>query len=74
MSDDAKGLKVECYFDGESLDQIVAQLNEYQGDPTRNLKILKGPGGKRYLQASTSTDGGDPINDSHPCPGSPGCP
>jgi hypothetical protein len=66
-------LHVLCYFDGGTLDAIVAELNEYEGDPTRRLKVKK-QGNDYFLQACTDTDGGGNENDSHPCPGSPGCP
>jgi len=65
--------KVLAYFEGESFwTAFDAQRAEYAG-PTARFKILKQ--GKRYLVQFCATDGsgGDPINDSHLCPGSPGC-
>lgn len=65
--------KVEFYFEGPDFwAAFDAQRAEY-GDG--RLKILR-HGDKRYIQVCSldGTDGGDPINDAHLCPGSPGCP
>jgi hypothetical protein len=65
--------KVECYFEGEAFwAQFDAHRAEYAG-PGAQLRILK-QGNKHFMQfCAGDGDGGELINDSHPCPGSPGC-
>jgi len=76
MSDD---FHTVAYIDGEQARNIRDDLNEYGDDPTMRIKIkVRGshPGAHLLdyaLQACTDTDGGDDENNSHPCPGSPGC-
>lgn len=61
-----------CYFEGASVDKLRVALMEYTATDTR-VKVLTN--GREYWLQVCDTDGkgGDPINDSHPCPGSPGC-
>jgi len=63
--------KVLCYFDGASVAALRAALAEYPGDDTR-VKIRKNDHGYELMVCDADGDG-DAINDSHPCPGSPGC-
>ncbi len=69
----ASGPKVIAYFEGEAFwTAFDAQRDEYAG-PGARLRVLK-DGKKVYVQiVKEDGDGGDPINESHPCPGSPGC-
>ena len=66
--------KVLAYFEGEGFWSVFdAERLEYAG-PNARLRILK-DGDKYYVQfVGPDGEGGDPLNDSHPCPGSPGCP
>lgn len=77
MANDAKAV---CYFEGESLDELRIRLGEYAEGG--RLIVLRH--GDRFFLRVTGGDGADSepdgdaddqdINDSHPCPGSPGCP
>jgi hypothetical protein len=65
-------IKTEFYFEGATVQQVLTDLLEYGSEGTR-IKILK-DGAEHYIQVVSSTgEGGDPLNDSHVCPGSPGC-
>lgn len=71
--------KVKAYFEGEAFwTAFDAQRAKYAG-PDAQFRILT-KGNKYYVQFcgpkvdGKYADGGDPINDSHLCPGSPGCP
>lgn len=68
------GLRVKFYFTQATAHKVLADLREYAGDPTVKIKLLSGDGDGWHIQVCTDTWGGDPNNDSHPCPGSPGCP
>jgi L-arabinose isomerase len=70
MSDDQR--RTLCYFDGPSIDALRAALAEYPG-PATQLSIVQ-HGAKYELVVCEVGGDGDPINDSHLCPGSPGCP
>lgn len=63
-----------CVFDGDSVDQLRATLNdpEYSGPGT---KLRFSRDGNEFYMTVISASGEDPgdINASHPCPGSPGC-
>lgn len=60
-----------CYFEGASVDKLRKALAEYTAPDTR-VKIQTN--GEQYWLLVCDPDGtGDPINDSHVCPGSPGC-
>ena len=60
-----------CYFEGESVEKLRAALAAYPAPDTR-VKIQTN--GAAYWLLVCDPDGkGDPINDSHVCPGSPGC-
>ncbi len=69
----AQGPKVKAYFEGEAFwTAFDAQRAEYAGTDAR-FKILA-KGNKYYIQfCGADGNGGDPINESHVCPGSPGC-
>ncbi len=55
-----------------TVQQVAADLGEY-GSTESFIVILK-DGKNYYLQVkSVDGDGGDPLNDSKVCPGSPGC-
>ena len=70
MATDPKAIAV---FQGVTVQRVADDLAEYDASTARIL-ILK-DGNDYYLQVKSATgDGGDPLNDSHPCPGSPGCP
>ncbi len=56
-----------CVFPKSTVDALRDRLNEY---PTLEFLIIKRDGKDFYIDTPA---GGDPINDSHPCPGSPGC-
>ncbi len=66
--------KVIGYFEGEEFwTAFDWQYNEYAG-PGKRLRILK-DGKKLWVQVvGPDGIGGDPLDNSHPCPGSPGCP
>lgn len=63
-----------CVFNANTIAALRDTLNqiEYQ-TPETKLVVLK-LGNSYYLRVKDA-DGADPgdINDSHPCPGSPGC-
>lgn len=65
--------KALCYFEGENFwTQFDAQRAEYAG-PDARFKILK-DGDRYFVQfCNADGDGGTAINESHICPGSPGC-
>jgi hypothetical protein len=65
--------KVKCYFEGEAFwAAFDAQRAEYAG-PGAAFKILK-DGPKFLIQfCGADGEGGDPLNDSLVCPGSPRC-
>jgi len=61
-------------FHGETLKLLHQQLGEY-GVSKAYLAVTIGEDGMGYLQVSDGQGhGDDPLNDSHVCPGSPGCP
>jgi len=63
----------EWYIEGASVATLYADLGEYLARGAARVKILK-DGDKHFLQVvSIHGDGGDPINEAKPCPGSPGC-
>jgi hypothetical protein len=65
--------KVVAYFEGEAFWALFDQQRDEYAGPGARLRILK-DGKKMYVQVCAADgEGGDPINDSHPCPGSPGC-
>jgi hypothetical protein len=70
MPEDPKAI---AYFEGSAFwDAFDAQRDEYAG-PDARLILMK-QGAKYYVCVKGADgDGGDPLNDSHPCPGSPGC-
>jgi hypothetical protein len=60
-------------FSGASVNQLRTDLELYSG-PDAIVRLYKD--GDSYLLQVCDADGsgGDPINESRPCPGSPGCP
>ena len=61
-----------AYFTGKQFwAAFKRQLAEYPGDDAM-LTLWKDERGAYWVGVCDS-EGGDPINDSHPCPGSPGC-
>lgn len=60
-------------FTGASFQTILAEMNEYAGDPTVRLKLKKGHGDHWFAQVCTDAWGGGDTNDSIVCPGSPLC-
>lgn len=70
MAREAK-MKTLCYFDGDTVATVAAELQEY--GPGARLFFLK-KGSEYFVQVKAAAgEGGDPNNNSHPCPGSPGC-
>jgi hypothetical protein len=69
----ADGPKAIGYFEGEAFwTAFDAQRDEYAG-PGARLKVLK-KGDQLYVQiCGADGEGGDPLNEAKPCPGSPGC-
>ena len=64
--------KALCYFDGATVAAVAHDLAEY--GHTALIIVLKQVT-EYYLQVHDENGiGGDPYNQSHPCPGSPGCP
>ncbi len=62
--------KVVAYFGPESKKALVDRIAEYPPDAL--LFLMKH--GDSYAFAVEGQGDDDPINDSHVCPGSPGCP
>lgn len=69
MSDD---FKAEAVIGPPNSQQVAAELAEYGEDAY--IRILRHGQGYALQVCNAAGEGGDPINDSHPCPGSPGCP
>ena len=63
-----QNFKTVAYFDSVARDALVARIAEY--GPEAKLFLLKH--GDSYA-FSVEGDDDDPINNSHICPGSPGC-
>ncbi|HXE82067.1 MAG TPA: hypothetical protein VN513_01900 [Gemmatimonadales bacterium] len=64
-------------FTGQSARRIAEEIDDARdGEHFRILVRITGAPGDEHatIQAASSTYDGDPINDSHLCPGSPGCP
>ena len=60
-----------CVFRGQSITALRDALAEYPGDDTY-IRVTQH--GTSYTLVVCNAQGeGEPINDSHPCPGSPGC-
>lgn len=60
-----------CYFEGASVEKLRDALAEYTA-PDARVKVQTN--GEQFWLLVCDADGkGDPINDSHVCPGSPGC-
>jgi hypothetical protein len=57
-----------CVFSKETVNELRNRLNEY---PDLESIVFSRDGSDFYID---TPDGGDPLNDSRPCPGSPGCP
>jgi len=68
-----KDLDKLAYFTGTQFwREFKKQLAEYPSDDAM-LTLWKDERGKYWVGICDSPAGGDPINDSHICPGSPGC-
>lgn len=67
-------------FTGPSVAALRDQLNAaFEIDPAPRLFVKKGPKGKVTLhvlsdEGVVTAEGDGGINDSHVCPGAPGCP
>lgn len=64
-------------FTGTSAQRIAEEIDEAKGGQHFRIivRITGEPGAESAtIQALSSAYNGDPINDSHLCPGSPGCP
>jgi hypothetical protein len=61
-----------CVFQGASVAKVRDYLNEYTG-PDTTVTVLR-DGEKFYLRVNPQTgEEGGIVNESHVCPGSPGC-
>lgn len=69
---DLSQFKAEAVIGPPNTEQLARDLAEYGSEAI--IRILRH--GQDYaLQVVTASgDGGDPLNDSKNCPGSPGCP
>jgi hypothetical protein len=70
-------LRALCVFQdtqgGNTVQTVAKELEEYGPAVARIILLTDGKG--YFLQVKAETgDGGGPLNESHPCPGSPGCP
>lgn len=62
-------------FHGDTLRHLHRQLAEYGLGHAYLAVTIAGDPPVGYLQVSDGAGhGDDPLNDSHVCPGSPGCP
>ena len=60
-----------CVFRGQSIAALREALDEYPGADTF-IRVMQH--GHSYELVVCNAEGeGEEINDSHPCPGSPGC-
>ena len=73
MAEKNRDHDVNQYFDGESFDAILREMTEAKGAPDRKLFIRSHGDGLIAQVVATGYDGPG-INDSHLCPGAPGCP
>lgn len=66
-------LHTEFYIEGTSVERLYLEIGEYLSKGVTRVKVLK-DGDQHFFQVCDENgDGGDPINDAKPCPGSPGC-
>lgn len=73
MAADLKDLDKLAYFTGKQFwAAFDAARKEYGGD-TAQLNVYSDERGAYWVSVCATGGKGDPINDSHPCPGSPGC-
>jgi len=62
-----------AYFTGAGFwNRFDKQRAEYGGDDAQ-LNVYADDDGRLWVAICEAGGDGDPINDSHPCPGSPGC-
>jgi hypothetical protein len=60
-----------CTFTGNTVNAVRDYLNEYTGPDTRI--VFSRDGAAFYITVEDGHGQGGTENDSHPCPGSPGC-
>jgi len=60
-----------CYFDGASVQMLHDKLLEY--GPVGTIVSVLQEGTSFYLRVTNANEEGTDINESHVCPGSPGC-
>jgi len=69
---DLSEFKAEAVIGPPNTDALASQLAEYPGGAY--VRILRHGQDYALQVCDINGDGGDPLDDSHPCPGSPGCP
>jgi len=68
-----KDLDKLAYFTGKQFwAAFDKERAEYSGDDAQ-LNVFKDERGHLWVAVCEPSGHGDPINDSHVCPGSPGC-